>query len=282
MEYRYIQQADELVRYLTSLENKGISEIALDIEAEFNLHSYGEKLCLIQIYDGEIPVIIDPFRLSNEHLDMIFGNRNLVKIMYGATSDQALIYKKHQILVKTIIDLMPAVELLEFEKKNLSAVLAQVFNLKMMNKKKFQMYNWQQRPLKSDAIEYSISDVFHLFKLKDHLYKELINKDLMGDYIVENLKTQNKEQVLKSIPGIFKKNEYKKMKTTYKNIFTEYYNVREGFAEKLDLPPNSVFTNRQLFDLAQEYIHVNEIMFSKRVPQKIYNEIHNALNKVNN
>ena len=60
MNYIEIKSSLELRTYLKKFDEKGEHTIALDIEAENNLHAYGEKLCLVQIFDGVDSIIIDP------------------------------------------------------------------------------------------------------------------------------------------------------------------------------------------------------------------------------
>ena len=52
MNYIKIDNKAELRSYLKKFNDKELHIIALDIEAESNLHAYGEKLCLTQIFDG--------------------------------------------------------------------------------------------------------------------------------------------------------------------------------------------------------------------------------------
>ena len=57
--YTYIDNVEKLIVFRKYFYEKEINKIAMDFEGEFNLHSYGERLCLIQIYDGESYFIID-------------------------------------------------------------------------------------------------------------------------------------------------------------------------------------------------------------------------------
>ncbi len=64
MSYINIENRTGLRSYLKKFEDKGHHIIALDIEAENNPHAYGEKLCLIQIFDGIDSIIIDPLKID--------------------------------------------------------------------------------------------------------------------------------------------------------------------------------------------------------------------------
>ena len=58
MDYTIIDNGKDLLAKLDQWN--GLERIAVDFEGEFNLHIYGEHLCLIQVYDGKGYYIIDP------------------------------------------------------------------------------------------------------------------------------------------------------------------------------------------------------------------------------
>ena len=66
MEYTHIKTKKALRSYVKTFEDTKNAVIALDIEAELNRHVYGETLCLVQIYDGEDTVLIDPLDTGAE------------------------------------------------------------------------------------------------------------------------------------------------------------------------------------------------------------------------
>ena len=124
MKYTYIKSKDELLAYLKRFEDVKHQVIALDIEAELNRHAYGERLCLIQIFDGVNKVLIDPFEIDNHTLRILFENKNILKVIYDASSDSSLMKNAYAIEIKSILDLRPAVDILNYEKKDLHSVIA--------------------------------------------------------------------------------------------------------------------------------------------------------------
>ena len=117
MSYINIDNDSDLLSYLKKIEDKKVQTIALDIEAESNLHAYGERLCLAQIFDGVDNIIIDPFNITTDSLKRLFENSNILKVMYDAGSDLSLLKNTIGIEIKSILDLRPASELLDYEKK---------------------------------------------------------------------------------------------------------------------------------------------------------------------
>ena len=267
----------EISEYLNSLEKSEQNIIALDLEGEFNLHCYGEHLCLVQIFDGVRDVIIDP--IAHPGLTMLqelFTKRDLLKIMYDASSDAALIQHLFGVRISSILDLRPAVSLLEYSGQSLSSVLEKEFNIVPVNKKKFQQHNWMRRPIPADAIEYAMNDVRMLFKLKERLLGKLIDRNLLDQYILQNLYIQNGQ--IKSM----QKDKYKKAKgfnrlnAEQKRLFSNLFNAREKIAKAANMPPNSVLPNKVLMEFCQSRdseIRLISAAAGKRVPLSLKKEL---------
>ena len=119
MAYRIFKDAASLDSYHQSLHSSGTTIIALDFEGEFNLHAYGETLCLIQIFDGENEIIIDPFDVPRGAIKKILEDEKIMKIMWDASSDLSLVINGYDMTIKSILDLRPAADLLDLPKKRL-------------------------------------------------------------------------------------------------------------------------------------------------------------------
>ena len=75
---------DSDARFLDQIaqwKSSGIISVAMDFEGEFNLHIYGEHLCLIQLFDGSSFFLADPFNLSEAVLRTFFEEKDMEKIM---------------------------------------------------------------------------------------------------------------------------------------------------------------------------------------------------------
>lgn len=246
MKYRYIVNDAQFSEYLEELKEKQIREIGLDLEGDYNLHSFGEKLCLIQIYDNNIPVIIDPFLVSPKLMKKFFENRRYKKIMFDSSSDQRLMYKVFKIRIFNIIDLKPAVDLLEYPKRNLGYLLMEKIGLEPFDKKSFQKYNWQSRPIDKDCINYAISDVLYLFTLKDLIFAEMTAFNMMDEYKIRNKAIQISAPKINTTPTVFRKLLFISLKARQKEIFKEIYWIREAYAKRLDIPAFHLLSNEKL------------------------------------
>jgi ribonuclease D len=266
-EYTLISSDHELIDYRNHLKKNNIEIVAMDFEGEFNLHVYGEKLCLIQIFDGTEYFVIDPLSISRDELTKTLEDKKIMKIFYDATSDSTLIYKQYGIKMTTVYDLKFFVDILNFDKKGLDSVIFQLLNITISKKKKFQQYNWTRRPIEKDAMQYALSDVEYLFDLKDLLFK-LVEKEGKIEELIFTIIKKSVDFDKKSIPGILKSMDFKNLKASEKNLLTKIFYLREEIARELNVPPNLVLAKKQLFMVSKEVIPINNVEFNKRIPFK--------------
>ena len=278
--HTFLNTDRQVVAYVNSLRERNVRSVAVDTEGEFNLHRYGEHLCLIQVYDGTDFIIIDPLNLQTETIRPIFENNKMLKIMFDSSGDRTLLFRKYGIAINPILDLQPAAELLQLEKMDLTYVTRTILGMDDEPKANFQQYNWMLRPIKSAAIEYAIDDVRYLFKLKDALLEEIYEKQLLDEYIRINIEIQTRPIVPNPVPGVFRKGRYRGLSQESKRRFTEIYKIRDGFAKDLDLPPNAVLPNESLFRLAAGHMRAVDINISGRIVAKTADRIKSAIVKV--
>jgi len=249
IKYQYIKTDSEIRKFRNNLYSKGIKTLAMDFEGEFSLHHYGEALCLIQIFDGKDSFIIDPLNVSPSELKKLLETRDIVKIFYDAQSDKALVFKKYNIEILSILDLADMVWILEGQARGLDAMIQKYLQVTLSQKKKFQKHNWTVRPVKDEALEYALQDVQFLFQLKDSLLKSITEKGLLESYIQRLVMKDNKVSI-NPVPGVKRKKEYKRLSKDQKLIFDRIYDVRDKHAEKLNWPPNNIISNNHLFMIA--------------------------------
>lgn len=274
--YLYIKTDKALSDYRNQLLKDKVEILAMDFEGEFNLHQYGEKLCLIQIFDGIRFVLIDPFNISTEELKKILESRNITKIFYDASSDKALVFKQYGITINSVLDLMDFVQLLELPKRGLDSVLENILKLSVSKKKKFQMHNWTLRPVNKEALQYALSDVEHLFPLKDALLQKIIEKNLYEDLLLKTIKSDNRVKI-STVPGIKKKKSYKNLSRNHKRIFDIIYTIRDEYARELNCPPNNVISNTNLLQLAQNMETLDSSVIHPKIPGKVKRKLLNSL-----
>lgn len=265
MSYINIGNEAELRSYLKKFEEKEFHIIALDIEAESNCHAYGEKLCLTQIFDGVNHVIIDPFNISSNALKLLFENPNVLKIMYDAGSDLSLLKNSAGIEIKSILDLRPAVELLNHEKKDLHSVIASELGIILEKKRTYQQYNWTKRPVTEQAIDYALNDVRHLPALKDILLAKLYAKKLMEIFLLKNLQIQNKDYTRDPEDKYKKISGYSRLQDDQKENFRKVFDIRDKYAKQCDLPPHNVIQKTDIIRIIQDAKYIDHMRYSKKL-----------------
>ncbi len=265
--YTHIETDAEWRAYCSRVGERGVVAVAMDIEGEFNLHVYGERFCLLQLYDGHEQVVVDPTTVSASLIGELLEDESIGKITYDSASDRVLLAKTHGITVRAIVDLRPAVELLEFAKQDLKSVIEETIGgTDSGSKKRFQQYNWTRRPIDPGAIEYALQDVYHLFAVRDVLFERLAAAGLMDAYVQENRKRQERVPDVNRKPGVFRSGRHKRLTRDQKHEFERLYDIRERHAKELDLPPNTVVANDDLFALAAGAITPDQIRGNRRLP----------------
>jgi len=284
MNYINIKNEAELRSYMKKFEEKELHIIALDIEAESNLHVYGEKLCLTQIFDGVNSVIIDPLKINNDTLKLLFENTNILKVMYDAGSDLSLLKNTADIEIKSILDLRPAAELLNYEKKDLHSVIAFELGIFLEKKRKYQQHNWINRPVSEQAIDYALNDVVHLLALKDIILAKLFAKKLLEPFLLKNLQIQNKDYTRNPEDKYRKINGYSRLRNDKKAVFRRVFDIRDKYAELYNMTPHNVIHKADLIKIVKDAKYIDQIRFSKRTStvliQDILHELRMAMKAV--
>ncbi len=273
MNYINIENEAELRSYLKKFEDKELQVIALDIEAESNLHAYGEKLCLTQIFDGVNNIIIDPAKIDNATLKLLFENPNILKVMYDAGSDLSLLKNTADIEIKSILDLRPAAELLNYEKKDLHSVIAFELGIFLEKKRTYQKYNWIRRPVSEHAIDYALNDVMHLLALKDIILAKLFAKKLLEPFLLKNLQIQNKDYTRDPEDKYRKINGYSRLQKDEKSVFRRVFDIRDKYAELYNIPPHNVIHKADLIVIVKDAKYIDKIRFTKRISMNLIQDI---------
>src|SRR6266699_1330240 len=171
---RFIATDCRLTELLKKIE--AADRVALDTEAD-SLHSYREKLCLLQISvsvaanaSGHDDFIVDPLAgVDLEPLRRRLEPREIV--LHGADYDLRMLRRGLNFTAHRIFDTLIAARLLGIREFSLAALLKRYFGLELP--KGSQKANWAKRPLPARMAEYAINDVVYLLPLAEKLEAEL-------------------------------------------------------------------------------------------------------------
>lgn len=146
-------------------------ELAVDTEAD-SLHSYFDKVCLIQMSVPEHDLIVDPLaKIDLKRFGETLADRNVTKILHGADYDLRILHRDFGFTIANLIDTSICAQLLGYEAFGLAALLERHFGLKV--DKSHQRADWAMRPLPPDMLDYAAMDTRYLIPLAHKLRDDL-------------------------------------------------------------------------------------------------------------
>ena len=242
MDYTYLDTDEDISAAVARWNGK--DRIAVDFEGEFNLHIYGEHLCLIQVYDGEGFYIIDP-RSGSVTLKGLkaFFLSPVEKVWFDAQSDAALVHKNYGIVIANIFDIRILALTLGYT-GNLTGLKETYLGISSEgsgSKKRNQTANWLKRPLPQPQIEYALEDVRYLLALKDVLVPLVrdagLEKKAEGEM-------RNALRVKEPVPGWKKVGDWRRMSKREKVYVKNVFIARDKIARRFNVPAAHVMEKR--------------------------------------
>lgn len=254
------QQLADLIRQI-----QAANRIALDTEAD-SLHSYREKLCLLQI---SVPAgvkyqdfIVDPLaNLDLEPLRQALEPREIV--LHGADYDLRMLRRGLNFAASRIFDTVIAARVLGIREFSLGALVSRFFGVELH--KHSQKANWAVRPLPPRMIRYALDDVHYLLSLAAKLEAEL-DRRLRCDWFRQSCERaielasvgrQRSQDELWRITGSGA------LEPRAGAVLRALWQWREKEAEMADRPPFHILQNRELLKAAESFT-------SGRVPDYKY------------
>src|SRR5213080_3933012 len=233
--------------------------VALDTEAD-SLHSYREKLCLLQIsvpasvnVHGCQDFILDPLAdLDLEPLRHALESREIV--LHAADYDLRMLRRGLNFTASRIFDTVIAARLLGIRKFSLGALVKRFFGIDLH--KHSQKANWALRPLPPRMVKYALNDVHYLLPLAVHLEEEL-DRLQRRDWFRQSCKRaielaaaerQRSQDELWRIAGSGALNPRTGA------VLRALWQWREKEAEMADRPPFHILQNEKLVDAAMGFV----------------------------
>ena len=248
MEYSYLDTDGKIEEAVAAFS--GRERIAVDFEGEFNLHVYGEHLCLVQIFDGQSFFIIDPRsgRVTPKGLEAFFSSP-VRKVWFDCQSDASLVSKAYGLSISSIFDVRVLAEALGSH-GNLKSVEAQYLGIESaIPKKRNQQANWMRRPIPPEQIEYALEDVAHLLELEDALKPIIEERGLsrQAEAAMKKATTVSKPQ-----PGWTKVGGWKRMSQEEMIYAKHIFLARDRIARRFNVPAARVMDKHQIPALAKD------------------------------
>lgn len=247
MDFIFIKTDEELIKLSESFS--GLPYISVDFECEFNLHIYGEHLCLIQIFDGSKYYIVDnkSQKLTVKGLDAFFST-DVLKLWFEAHSDLQLVRRLYNLEIRNVYDIRVLAKLLS-EKGSLSFLIEKYLDVDLgEDKKKNQMANWLVRPLDPDLIQYALNDVKYLPDLRVSLLKKIEEEKISLKNIDYLLKKAVSKTPIK--PPYTKLTDWRKLDRKQKIFIKHFYFARDSVAKRFNKPSFYILDKKKLVDAA--------------------------------
>jgi ribonuclease D len=224
--------------------------VAVDTEAD-SLHSYFDKVCLIQMSVAGEDLIIDPLtKLDLGRFGAVLGERGVQKVLHGADYDLRILNRDFGFTIANVVDTSIAAQLLGYEAIGLAALLERHFGVKL--DKSHQRADWAMRPLPRNMLEYAATDTRYLIPLAEKLRTEL---EALGRWEwaveefarLENVRYEKEEaeepfRRLKGLGGLDRR---------ALAIVQRLYDHRDALARKADRPPFKIFSNEIIIEAAK-------------------------------
>jgi ribonuclease D len=243
-----IADATALGALVDRLRNEPV--IALDTEAD-SLHSYFEKLCLIQISIRDEHFLVDP--LAQVPLEPLYELLNAKPlILHGADYDVRLLGRNWPFTFPTLFDTMLAARLCGHAELGLAALVEKFFHVKLS--KASQKANWAIRPLSAQMLEYAINDTRYLMDLADILDDQLATLGRSGWFreSCERMIASAREPRAKDESKVWRITGSSALSPRAQSILRVLWHWRDAEARAWDRPPFHVVSNEDLIRIADK------------------------------
>ena len=268
---RLIATDTDLSELLKRIE--AADRVGIDIEAD-SLHSYREKLCLLQISVPTVAgivdagsglgttshsrahqsrlqhdVIVDPLAgLDLEPLRRALESREIV--LHGSDYDLRMLRRGLNFVAHKIFDTLIAARLLGIREFSLAALVKRYFGLELP--KGSQKADWAKRPLPARMAEYAINDARYLLPLAEKLEAELDSYQ-RGDWLRQSCQRAIEQAAMARV----RKNDESwrvggsgSLKGLAAAVLRALWQWRESEAEMADRPPFHILQNEKLLHAA--------------------------------
>lgn len=224
--------------------------VAIDTEAD-SLHSYFDKVCLVQISTPEIDAVVDPLsKISLSRFGEILADPSIEKVLHGADYDLRILDRDFKFHITPLFDTMVASQLLGYEGVGLAALLKKHFEVEL--DKSLQRADWARRPLPESMLKYAALDTKYLLRLADILRGELEAK-ARWEWAKEEfgrLEMIRYREPEEDLEGFRKLKGIQKMEPRQLGALARLHRWRDGRARKRDVPPFRIIRNESMIEIS--------------------------------
>jgi ribonuclease D len=235
------------------------NRVAVDTEAD-SLHSYREKLCLLQISlsavtgidDGGLDrcdFVVDPLAdIDLSSLRTALEQKEIV--LHGADYDLRLLRRDLNLSARRIFDTVLGARLLGIREFGLAALVERYFGVQLG--KHSQKANWGRRPLPEKMLAYAINDVHYLLPLADRLEGQLRERGRI-DWLWQSCQRAIEQAAVDRVRDaeeLWRIRGSAHLRDRAAAVLRELWLWREKEAKTADRPPFHILQNHELLDAA--------------------------------
>jgi len=242
--YDLIQTDSQLAALVGTLRSSGCTRLAIDVEGENNLHSYGIHVALIQLFDGTRGYVVDVLSIRDRaQLRALLEAVPWTLVWFDAANDLLSFQHALSIRPSPILDLAVAARLLG-KPGGLQALTQQGGSSSA--KDRFQKSNWMRRPISRAMLDYAISDVMHLLPLADSLMAELARRGLGQIFQERNKEQECAERTWNPLANYTRIPGFNRLSRELRSFAQILWYAREYYGRKRDVPPGMVASKQEM------------------------------------
>ncbi len=229
----------------------GAPQLAVDTEAD-SLHSYFDKVCLIQLSVPDEDFIVDPLTgVDLARFGAVLVDPAITKVFHGGDYDLRILNRDFGFTITNLIDTSVCAQLLGYEGIGLAALLDRHFGLKL--NKTHQRADWSMRPLPPDMLEYAATDTHYLIELAAKLRAEL---EALGrwEWALEEfarLEQVRYRETDEEVEHWRKTKNIGNLDRRSLAVVRDIYEWRDALARKADRPPFKILGNDSIVEIAK-------------------------------
>ena len=229
------------------------SEPAVAVDTESNsLYAYQERVCLIQFSTPDVDYLVDPLAgMDISPLAQLFAGSGVQKVFHAAEYDVMCLKRDFDFCFANLFDTMWAARILGWPRVGLGDILEETFDVR--TKKRYQRYNWGQRPLDSEALAYACMDTHYLLSIRHLQVDALVQQDRLGEAREVFDEVAASEPVFRSFDAedFWRIKGARDLTRREQAILRELCIWRDREARHRDRPHFKVLSSRTLVTLAQ-------------------------------
>jgi len=277
--HTYIEDGNSLVEFLDSFGDPAECVCAVDTEAD-SLHSFEEKLCLIQFGCQGRFALIDPLVMKVEEMVPLIDFIESSKVwMHGADFDMTMLRRTFGHVPELIYDSQTAARLVGLRQFGFANLVDHYYDIKIS--KQSQKADWGKRPLPEKMLEYAVNDVRYLLPIAEVLESHVKALDRTGWFVEScvNARTTVLGRTGKDPDQVWRIQGWGRMERRALNYLRAVWLWRDDEARRRDRPPFKIMNNDMILTIVGQLEAGKKPDLPARFPRPVTERFWKAMRK---